>query len=558
MQNAIIDLVDFIQKNKPNKAILASYKIKLAKKHKLGKVPSDIELLLHCPAEQVEFVRSYLTLKPVRLLSGVSVIAVMTPPHKCPHGKCITCPGGPDSEFGDVPQSYTGKEPATRRAIRNDFDPYLQVFNRLEQYYAAGHLAQKIELIIMGGTFPSLPIKEQDEFIVYCYKALNDFAKLFFSRGTFNITSFKTFFELPGDIKDTKREAKIKTKVVFLKGESDLIFEQKKNETSAIRSVGLTIETRSDYARKKHIEQMLKLGCTRVELGVQSVYDDVLKFMERGHTIRTTINSIRNLKDYGFKVNAHYMPGLIEDREMDLNGMIRLFEDSDYQPDMVKIYPCMVLPGTKLYIMHKKGKFNPLTTNEAADMIAQFKKYVPEYCRIMRVQRDIPSNVVSAGVDRTNLRQYVQKKLKERGLVCRCIRCREIKNNIVKSKINIKITEYQASKGTEYFIAAECEDYVLGFCRLRFPSASLTKEITEKSALVRELHVYGEAVPFGKSGKTQHTGIGRKLLHKAEIIAKKNNKNKLVIISGIGVREYYRRLGYQKQGPYMVKKITDL
>ena len=303
---------------------------------------------------------------------------------------------------------------------------------------------------------------------------------------------------------------------------------------------------------------MLRLGCTRVEVGVQSVYDEALKRIKRGHSVKDTIDSIKILKNLGFKINAHYMLGLpgITPKK-DLEGLKELFENENFKPDMLKIYPCMVVEGTKIYKEWKNKKFKPLTTKKAAEMIANAKKFIPKYVRIMRVQRDIPTYMTAAGVDRTNLRQYVEQITKEKKIKCQCIRCREVGRARKIGKPTIKAMHYNASDGNEFFISAEDKyNNLHGFCRLRFPSKSLRKEITEDSALIRELHVYGTAVGIGKQGEIQHKGIGKKLLKKAEEIAKTYHKNKIVVISGIGVREYYKKLKYKKEGVYMVKFIS--
>jgi elongator complex protein 3 len=290
---------------------------------------------------------------------------------------------------------------------------------------------------------------------------------------------------------------------------------------------------------------------------VQSVYDSALRRIERGHSVKDSIEATQILKDLGFKINYHMMPGLPGvDYKKDLSGLRKLFSDSRFRPDMLKIYPCMVLKGTKLYDAWKKKRYKPLTTKKAVKLIAEFKRYVPEYVRMMRVQRDIPTFMTSAGVDRTNLRQYIERELARKGIKCRCIRCREIgrkREEILGYSINR--IYYRASKGMEFFIAAEKGDSLLGFCRLRFPSAHLRKEIVERAALVRELHVYGSAVQIGKKGKVQHKGIGKELLKVAEKIAKQNGFKKMVVISGVGAREYYRKLGYKKEDAYMVKNL---
>jgi elongator complex protein 3 len=553
----------------------------------------------------------------------------MSEPYPCPHtikgiGPCTYCPGGPGSPFGDVPQSYTGKEPSTRRSIRNSYDPYLIVFNRLEHYVAMGKVPDKAELIIQGGTFTFFPKAYQEYFVKYALKAMNDFSKLFFDeKGGIDMLKFKEFFELPRVMDDEdKRTKRIQQKLKCIKnldlssletGEKiDRLFEdrdffseqsaisiskhnellnenanviaiknvqnrlnaednqnislkriQKENETALIRCVGLTIETKSDFGKLYHGNLMLELGCTRVEIGVQSIYNNVLEATNRGNTVTDNLESIRILKDLGFKINAHYMPGLpLTTKEMDLIGLKTLFENPDYRPDMLKIYPCMVMEGTKLYEDWKAGKFNPLTTKEAAEIIAEAKRFVPEWCRIMRVQRDIPTFATASGVDRTNLRQYVEKICKEKNIKCRCIRCREagfhIKNEKIDLKnVQIKITEYRASNGKEFFIAAEQSGILFGFIRMRFASQFLREEITQSSALIRELHVFSAAAQIGKRAEDsfQHRGIGKNLLMKAEEIATQNGKDKMVIISGIGAREYFRKHNYELEGVYMVKRL---
>ncbi len=536
---------------------LTKLKRDLAIKHKLDHIPSNINIILHAKIEDIEELKPKLLTKPTRTISGVAPVAIMTKPLPCPHGKCIMCPGGVESEFGNVPQSYTGKEPATMRGIRNNYDAYLQVFNRLEQYILLGHNCEKVELILMGGTFPSFPVDYQEEFVKYAFKAMNDFGKLFFVDDEFDYVKFKEFFELPVEsLGDQERVKRIQGKLLEMKGESELVTEQEKNETAKIKCVAFCIETRPDYGMLKEGNQMLKLGCTRVELGIQSVYEEVLKEIQRGHTAEETKKSIKILKDLGFKVAGHYMPGLPNtDKEKDLAGMKKLFEDPDYQPDMLKLYPCMVTKGTELYNRYQEGKFKPLTTEEAAELIAEFKKSIPEYCRIQRVQRDIPTYQIEAGVEMTNLRQYLHQKFK---VQCRCIRCREPKGKKINwEKVEVKVDEYSASGGKEFFISAEDSenDLLIGFCRLRFPAQSLREEITTNSALIRELHVYGTATALGEEGVVQHKGWGKKLMEKAEEICSVNGKKKVVVISGIGVKKYYQKLGYQKEGVYMVKEV---
>jgi elongator complex protein 3 len=252
------------------------------------------------------------------------------------------------------------------------------------------------------------------------------------------------------------------------------------------------------------------------------------------------------------------MPGLpLTEKQQDIDGMKQLFSDQDYRPDMIKLYPCMVAPGTALYHQYQQKKFQPLTTQQAAERIIEFKKICPEYCRIQRIQRDVPTKYWEAGVDRTNLRQYIHETYKPR---CRCIRCREPQGKKIDwNNIKINVTEYDASNGTEFFIAAEdtTNDIIIGFCRLRFPFQFLRGEITKQSALIRELHVYGTATAIGEDGLVQHRGWGKKLMQTAEKIAQEHHKDKIIVIAGVGVREYYQKLGYYKEGPYMVKELQN-
>lgn len=571
------ELIITIKKKSLKEKQLNKLKRELARKYRQKTIPTNIQILLHAPEEEIPKLKAKLLTKPTRTISGVTPIAIMAKPSQCPHGKCSYCPGGINSPWGDVPQSYSGHEPATMRGRRNFYNSYLQVFNRLEQYVILGHSFDKVELIVMGGTFPAEEKNYQEEFIRDAFKALNDFGELFFEgksfdgkgidkKINFNFIKFKEFFELPGDINDQKRTENIQNKLLKIKNKikknkknnlSTLESEQRRNETAKVRCVALCIETRPDYGRLEQGNEMLRQGCTRVELGIQSVYDDVLKHIERGHTTKDSIKSIQILRDLGFKINFHYMPGLpLTDRKKDLAGMKKLFTDSDYRPDMLKLYPCMVAKGTKLYDEWKEGKFRPLTTEEAVSLIREWKKSVPEYCRIQRIQRDVPTIYWESGIDRTNLRQYIHDNYPVK---CRCIRCREPKGKKVSwGKVRLKVKEYHASQGKEFFISAEDaeNDLLVGFCRLRFPHEYLRPEITKESALIRELHVYGTATAIGEEGVVQHKGWGKKLMKKAEGIAKKKGKSKMVVISGVGAREYYRKLGYEKEGGYMVKFLS--
>lgn len=537
---------------------LSQLKKDLAVRYGVEKLPTNFEILLRCSAEELPALRKKLLTKPTRTGSGVAPVAIMTKPHPCPHGRCIYCPGGVKSYFGSVPQSYTGKEPATLRGKRNFYDSYLQIFNRLEQYVTLGHNCEKVELIIMGGTFMALPSKYREEFVQYSFKAMNDFSRLFYRRGEFQFKTFKDFFEMPGEFKDKQRVKLIQQKILGekRKGKITLEQEQKKNGALMIRCVALCIETRPDYGGLKEGKEMLRLGCTRVELGVQSVYDRVLNFVDRGHGLDETKRSFAILRDLGFKISAHYMPGLpLTSYSKDLRGMKQLFADAELRPDMLKLYPCQVAPGTRLHRLYEQKKFKPLGLETASKLIAEFKPFVPEYCRIQRIQRDVPSKYFVGGVGITNLRQYIWEKYNP---LCRCIRCREPKEGVPAKGVKIKVIEYTASNGKEFFIAAEDKagKTIFGFCRLRFPARYLVSEIDKRTAIVRELHVYGTATGLREETTgIQHKGLGKRLLKTAEELAKKAGKKKLAVISGVGVREYYKKLGYKRQGSYMSREL---
>ncbi len=539
MEQYFTEIISLLAEKKYSKKQINKLKIQLCGKYGFKYIPTDIEIMLHATPYQLQKIKKNLLTKPVRSMSGVAPIAVMTAPFKCPHGR----------------------EPSTMRAIRGNYDPFIIVFNRLEQFVVSGHMPNKAEVIVQGGTFPALPKEYQEEFITNIYHALNEFSRLFFKKNEVNIEKVRTFFELPADFTDEKRIKRIHKKISALKKKTTLQKEQKRNETAAIRCVGLTIETKPDWGFAEHGNKMLEFGVTRIELGVQSVYEEPLRICHRGHTLADTKKSIQELRNMGFKLNFHYMLGLpCVTREMESVGLRELFNNPAYKPDMLKIYPCMVMKGTPLHQLWKSGKFVPMTTATAAEIIADFMKYMPAYCRIMRVQRDIPTHITEAGVGRTNLRQYIEKIMLEKNIQTQEIRSREIErilyNNpeLAFKKPSIKIIEYDAG-GREFFISLEDNNALFGFLRMRFPSQCLRREITKDSALIRELHVYGAATAFGKKGAVQHRGFGRELMKKAEQIAKQHGKNKIVVISAVGTRGYYKKIGYTKEGHYMVKNI---
>ncbi|HIH26369.1 tRNA uridine(34) 5-carboxymethylaminomethyl modification radical SAM/GNAT enzyme Elp3 [Candidatus Woesearchaeota archaeon] len=558
MKEAIIELISRIKSK--DYSSLDSLKRQISKKYKLNKFPSNIDILEHLDESNKEIFKNLLLSKPVRTLSGVAPIAVMTKPIACAHGKCTFCPGGPKSNFGDVPQSYTGNEPSTMRAIRSNYDPYLIVFNRIEQYILLNHIPDKAEIIIQGGTFCSFPKEYQDEVVIYILKAMNDFSEMFFTNDKLDFDKFKDFFELPGSVKDKERGLKIADKILKFKGTSNVEKEQLRNETSKIRSTALVIETKPDWCMESEINEILKLGTTRVELGIQTLKEDVLKATNRGHTLNDSIKSIQLLKDSFLKTTLHMMPGLPNtSRDEDINMFKELFSNQNYRPDGLKIYPCIVMPGTPLYIQYKNRLFTPLTTEKGAEIIAECKKFIENYCRVYRVNRDIPTKVTEAGIGHTNLRQFIDKELIKKNIKCKCIRCREpMGKEVDYDSVEIKKQYYDSSNGKEVFISIidSKNDILLGFCRLRKPYKPFRPEITSTSAGIRELHVYGQATPIGEEGIVQHRGYGKKLMEEAEKIAKEEwNCDKMLVISGIGVKEYYKKLGYSKDSVYMSKKL---
>lgn len=522
------EVIDLILKKKiQSKEELHKTKIKLCKKYKIDNVPPDSDILARLPTdftdEQMETMVSVLRKKSMRTISGVAIVAVMTSPEECPHGLCAPCPGGPRT---NTPQSYTGYEPAAMRALLNDFDPYLQARSRLDQLKAIGHSIDKIDFIVMGGTFTSRTPYYQDWFVKRCYDALNN--------------------EDSKSLEDAK----------------------KKNETASSRCIGLTIETRPDWFRFQHADRVLNLGATRVELGIQTVFDDILNKMERGHTVTDSINATRIAKDCGLKVCFHWMPGLPgSDEKRDIESFETIFEDPHFRPDMIKIYPTLTIEGTKLYDMWKKGDYTPLSTKKASKLIAQIKTMVPEWVRIQRIQRDVPSQYIDAGVDKSNLRQYVNDEMEKQSLECRCIRCREIGHKSLRDKIEIdeenislNCNYYDASGGEEVFVSLEDEknDALIGYLRLRNIINSHRPELQDNPCIIRELKVVGRELPIGdkKNQALQHKGYGKELIDEAErICLEVFDKKDLFVLSGVGVKEYYRKLGFKEDGVYLRKTI---
>ncbi|MGQ9719968.1 MAG: tRNA uridine(34) 5-carboxymethylaminomethyl modification radical SAM/GNAT enzyme Elp3 [Candidatus Jordarchaeum sp.] len=511
--------------NKKEKVELNKLKTKVCQEYHLNKVPSNSEIL-NCASEQERSqLLPMLRKKKTRTISGIAIVAVMSKPAPCP-GNCVYCPGGTIA-----PKSYSGYEPAAMRGIQNNYDPYMQVKSRLNQLEAIGHRVKKgkIKLVIMGGTFLSLPIEYQHHFIRRCLDAIT------------------------GIPSETLDEAKNNA------------------ENSRTRNVGITFETRPDYCRENHIDNMLYMGGTKVEIGVQTVYDDIYKFINRGHTVEDVIASFRMAKDSGLKITAHVMPNLPgSNYNKDLKTFETLFNDPRFKPDSLKIYPCLVLEDTHLYDLYLKGDYTPYSTDEIIKLVAEVKRMIPKWIRIQRIQRDIPSKLIIAGVKNGNLRELAAEELQKTGDKCQCIRCREV-GHVLKTDHDVLEMEdiflhresYSASEGEEIFISFENRDrsILVGFLRLRLPSelAHRNEIQSSESMMVRELHVYGPLVPIYEKPKDewQHRGYGKKLLSLAEKIAREEyDAKKLLVLSGLGVKEYYYKLGYKPDGVYVSKKLN--
>ncbi|WP_303235345.1 tRNA uridine(34) 5-carboxymethylaminomethyl modification radical SAM/GNAT enzyme Elp3 [Methanosphaera cuniculi] len=529
-----------INKNITNKKDLEKLKIQTCRNMKLPGFMSNSKILQYAKDEELDQIRPLLMKKPTRTISGVAIVAIMCHPHKCPHGRCKYCP-----ESSIAPPSYTGEEPAALRARMFKFDPYIQTFNRLYQLRNIGHSIDKVELIIMGGTFASRTLDYQEWFVTQALRAMNDFEKIV------------------DTLPKNQREIEIVPPTDF-KYISDV---QKVNETSKVRCIGLTFETRPDYSKHQDVNRMLDFGVTRVELGVQTLYNHVYSQIDRGHRINDVIEANQILRDSAIKVAMHMMPGLTQSRSMDLRMFKRLFSEEAFSPDMLKIYPCLITEGSEFYEMWKKGEYEPYTSDEAVDLIVDVKKILPKWVRTMRIQRDIPATLINAGVKKSNLGELVYNRLEEEDIQCQCIRCREVGHkkahgiDVDYDNIELLRTDYKAVGGREIFLSYEdvSNDILIGFTRLRIPSQNAFRpEITPTTALIRELHVYGHMQNIGKTDDKlwQHHGYGTNLIKKAEEIAQDEyNKDKMSIISGIGVRDYYRKLGYEKDGPYMSKQL---
>lgn len=501
---------------------LSCAKRKIAKLRKIP-CPSNIALLkaYHNLVRQKSIksspkIEQLLRTRPIRSLSGVVNVSVLTKPYECP-GNCLYCPNEQD-----IPRSYLSGEPAVERAKRLKFDPYIQMQKRLEVLDISGHPTDKVEVRVIGATWSYYPKKYQIWFCKKLFDACN---------GTRNESDDK---KLPID----ELWKKLKTS-------------QKKNETAKYRIVALSFETRPDYINKDEAETMRQLGATKIELGIQSVYEDILKMNLRGHSLKETIEATKILKDTAFKVSYQIMLNLYGSTpQKDIEMFKELFDNSNFKPDCLKIYPCALVKEAALYKKYLKGEYKPYTEKILVETIKSIKKIIPRYVRVERIIRDIPSPLIIEGGARvSNLRQTIEEQMKNENWRCECIRCREVRTN-KKEKPFLFREEYEASQGKELFLSFENKDQKQLYSMLRL---RLSKNNT---ALIRELHTYGQATEISKKGKgAQHKGLGKKLIIEAEKIAKKAGYKKIAIISGIGVRDYYRKLGYSLKDGYMIKLI---
>jgi len=499
------------------------------------RLPTNAEMLALykdglAKGEEIPNLEAELTMKKfkVRSNSGVAVVSLLTKPFPCP-GRCTYCP-----TEERMPKSYLSKEPAAARALANNFDPYLQVTNRLRALAMNGHATDKIEMIVIGGTWSFYHPVYQEEFLAECFRACNNFGLL----------------EEDQTPKSTKSLAELQTD----------------NETAPTRMIGLSIETRPDYITGYELERLRALGVTKVEVGVQHLDDDILKKTKRDMKIAQVREATERLRNAGFKVVYHMMPNLPGSTiERDIAMFGELFSGEDYHPDMLKVYPCMVLEGSELFETWKEGGFTPYTDEELVHVLIEAKKQVPKYVRIIRVIRDIPATYIQAGSKVSNLRQWLEMDMRKNNWRCKCIRCREVRGMEVDPKdFPLTQMEYRTKTGREFFLSFEeaNEGKLASFLRLRLPDNHGSEfeggalAVLKDAALVRELHTYGRMATIGEEGtQSQHLGFGKQLLIEAERIAKEAGYKKVAIIAGIGVREYYKKRGYALEGTYMVKYV---
>lgn len=517
-------------------------------------------------------------MKPIRTLSGVAPITVLTKPFPCP-GTCIFCPN-------DIrmPKSYLADEPGAQRAERNFFDPYLQTYNRLQALHNIGHNVNKAEIIVLGGTWSYYPEKYQIWFIKECFRALNDFGKRD-DRGSIEkrydemnkVLQSRSQHPLEND--PAKNEKALKTHQIdgedidksynqtiselyvaperlggfdeYQSATWEELFEQQKiNETTDIRNVGLVIETRPDNISEQEVLRVRKLGCTKTQIGFQSLQDEVLHLNKRGHDVAATRKAVALLRQAGFKIHGHWMANLYGSSvENDMHDYDALFSDQDFKPDELKVYPCSLIGSAELMQYYKKGLWKPYSYEELLEVLTHVFKHTPEYCRLTRVIRDIPSTDIVIGNKLTNFRQIAEQELEKAGQKSKDIRAREIKQReITEEEIELKVIEYETSTSHEKFLQFVTKDdnSIVAFLRLSLPKQDSFINELQESAMIREIHVYGNLVTVGKKsdGKAQHLGLGTRLIKEAQRLSSGQRFKKLAVISAIGTKEYYRSRGF--------------
>jgi len=454
----------------------------------------------------------WLRVKPTRTISGVAPVTVLTEPFPCP-GECIFCP-----QVERMPKSYLPDEPGAMRAAAHEFDPYAQTAGRVAVMAGLGHSVDKVELLILGGTWSCYPEMYQEWFVRRCLDALN------------------------GTEVGTLEEA------------------QRLNESAPHRNVGLVVETRPDHVTPEEIRRLRWLGVTKVQLGVQSLDDRLLARNRRGHTVADTRRAMRLLRLAGFKIVAHWMPNLLgATPEGDLDDFRRLWDDQALRPDELKIYPTALLPDTVLYGYWQRGEYQPYDEETLVALLARCKALIPPYCRVNRLMRDIPAPNIVAGVKKTNLRQIVQRHMAQEGLTCRCIRCREVRGRMVDvSTLRLERLDYETDGTRECFLGYTTPaGRLAGFLRLSLPWVQPPIAELKGCAMIREVHVYGPALKLGDrhDEMAQHAGLGTRLLDEARRIARQEGFRRLAVIAAVGTRPYYRERGFEQGELYMVGRV---
>ncbi len=555
MEDACRIIIDAILDGEINsRRELEVKKRQLCRDMKLKRFMSNADILELASPEEKENIGHVLRKKPSKSATGVAVVAVMCHPHECPHGRCFYCP-----KSDVAPPSYTGEEPAALRGRMFEYHPYVQTFNRLKQLYSIGHDISKVEIIIMGGTFPSTDLSYQEWFVSKILKAIIDFGLIVENIEAGNSPDFSDEF--------LKSCSLYSNNILKTYGSYDYVLLDDVLDVckdSRIKCTGITFETRPDWCKIEHIDRMLSMGATRVEIGVQTTHDDIYDKMKRGHTVSDSVTANQILRDSGLKVGMHFMLGLFQSPEEDLKMFDYIFSNEMYMPDMIKIYPCLVTYGSDLYDLWKKGGYKPYSDDEAVDLIVEIKKRLPRWVRTMRIQRDIPSTLIEDGVRKSNLGELVYNKLDDDKGSCDCIRCRELgyKDYSEFSVDDFKLFEesYKCVGGKEVFLSLENSDRSVlgGYLRLRFPSVNAHRvEVSEDSALLREIKVYDNLLKTkGTYDIFSEDSFNSILLNRAEEIILDNNKTEILTRCGIGEYNYYTQLNYTQKGQYLRKKLN--